>query len=46
VRGYPHVQFRHLIAPTEPLNVNFFDDGPEKVNEMIKIGYKDAKKSL
>lgn len=35
MRGYPEVQFRHLIAPTVDLHSNFFTDGREKVEEMM-----------
>jgi predicted patatin/cPLA2 family phospholipase len=46
VRGYPEVYFRHMIAPTKSLESNFFDDGPEKVKEMIEIGIADGKANI
>ena len=46
VRGFPRVTFRHLVAPSEDLEADFFTDGPEKVQEMMDKGYRDAGKTL
>lgn len=46
VRGFPKVNFRHLIAPSENLGATFVFDGPEKINEMMTKGHRDATESI
>ena len=46
VRGYPNVQFRHLISPLEDLDSGFFGGGifadPEQMNRFLERGAEDA----
>lgn len=42
MRGYPNVQFRHLIAPSENMNSSFLFDDIGKTHDMMNLGYRDA----
>jgi predicted patatin/cPLA2 family phospholipase len=48
IRGYPSINFRYLVFPTEPLPSGFIPLGfvHENIVEMIDQGYRDAKKVI
>lgn len=48
VRGYPKVQFRHLITPKQDLGGGYIPlfDGLEVTNQFLAQGYDDTKKHL
>lgn len=47
-RGYPNVDFRHLLAPRVPLNGGFVPifDGIEQIEFLLKQGEEDTKENL
>lgn len=47
-RGYNNVNFRHLVVPEGPLPSGYIPLGfkRESIQEMIRIGYEDAKEVL
>lgn len=48
-RGYPHIQFRHIVAPTQQVPNSGFVPifaTTEDIKEEIRIGYEDGKKAV
>ena len=48
-RGYPHIEFRYTVAPSEELpSAGFMPiyGSVESVTKHIEIGYRDGKKAI